>query len=98
MYNNTGDARVYSLGYDGEMAILSNLNVFKAHRDDNVKELAEYLSIQLIYVPACGTGEFQPLDRRLIGIVKKLAGYDETILQEDPFLTSIQALGCCLFS
>ena len=49
------------------------LDVFEAHRDDSVKELAEDLGIQLIYVPACGTGEFQPLDRRLFGIVKKIS-------------------------
>ena len=29
------------------------------------------MKIKLIFVPACGTGIYQPLDRRLFGILKK---------------------------
>jgi len=47
------------------------LDVYPAHRKEEVKEYAKSLKIQLIYVPACGTGEYQPLDRLIFGVVKK---------------------------
>ena len=46
------------------------LDVYPAHRTLNVKEAARALDITLIYVPANGTGIYQPLDRRLFGIIK----------------------------
>lgn len=46
------------------------LDCFPAHRTPNVKAIAKELGITLIYVPANGTGLYQPLDRRLFGIVK----------------------------
>lgn len=46
------------------------LDVYPAHRTKNVIQEAGNLNIELIYVPANGTGEFQPLDRTIFGIVK----------------------------
>ena len=46
------------------------LDVFKAHADKSVLKEAMKLKIQLIFVPACGTGRFQPLDRVIFGILK----------------------------
>jgi len=46
------------------------VDCFKAHLNDEVKELAKELKIELIIVPACGTGLYQPLDRKIFGIVK----------------------------
>lgn len=46
------------------------LDCYKAHRTDAVKEVAKDLGIELIYVPACGTSIYQPLDRRIFGILK----------------------------
>lgn len=46
------------------------LDVYPAHRTPNVKEVAKTLDITLIYVPANGKGLYQPLDRRLFGIIK----------------------------
>lgn len=46
------------------------LDVYKTHRVESVKEFAKSLNIKLIFVPACGTGDYQPLDRRIFGILK----------------------------
>jgi len=46
------------------------LDCFRAHIDEKVKKLANDLTIELIIVPACGTGIYQPLDRKIFGIVK----------------------------
>lgn len=46
------------------------LDVFKAHHTLNVIKRANELNIQLIFVPANGTSIFQPLDRKIFGIVK----------------------------
>lgn len=46
------------------------LDCFKAHCTKKVREYARRLFIELIYVPANGTSDFQPLDRRIFGIVK----------------------------
>jgi len=47
------------------------LDIYATHITKDVKDLASQLKIELIYVPANGTGEFQPLDRTIFGIVKK---------------------------
>ena len=46
------------------------LDVFRAHMDKTVQDEANRLNIKLIYVPSCGTGRFQPLDRSVYGAVK----------------------------
>lgn len=46
------------------------LDCYRAHRTDLVKSEAEKRNIELIFVPACGTSIFQPLDRRIFGILK----------------------------
>jgi hypothetical protein len=48
-------------------------DVFAAHRDQAVKDLAEELNIQLIFIPAGQTDEYQPLDRRIFGPMKQMA-------------------------
>lgn len=47
------------------------LDVYRAHIEKSVRDHASKLGIKLIFVPACATGIYQPLDRRLYGIVKK---------------------------
>ena len=46
------------------------LDVFRAHKDKRVLKLTEELKIELIFVTSCGTGLYQPLDRKIFGIVK----------------------------
>lgn len=48
------------------------LDCYKAHRTTEVKKLARKLRIELIFVPANGTGTYQPLDRRVFGIAKSI--------------------------
>ena len=47
------------------------LDIYTTHIPETVKSFAESLNIELIYVPANGTGLFQPLDRRIFGILKQ---------------------------
>ena len=44
---------------------------FQLIRGQDIKDFADRLNIELIYVPANGTGTYQPLDRKIFGIVKK---------------------------
>lgn len=46
------------------------LDVFSAHRDQSVKDKANELNIELIFVPANGTSVYQPLDRKVFGVLK----------------------------
>jgi hypothetical protein len=46
---------------------------YAAHRDATVKEAASRLGINLYYVPAGGTDEFQPLDIKVFGALKATA-------------------------
>lgn len=47
------------------------LDVYTTHIAERIKTYAQDLGIELIYVPANGTGIYQPLDRSIFGIVKK---------------------------
>lgn len=46
------------------------LDVFRAHKHPNVLKLAKKLQIELIFIPSCGTGIYQPLDRKIFGVKK----------------------------
>ena len=46
------------------------LDCFKAHCTKLVRQYAKKLYIELIYVPVNGTSDFQPLDRKIFGILK----------------------------
>ena len=47
------------------------MDIYTTHIADSIKEEASNLNIECIYVPANGTGTYQPLDRKIFGIVKK---------------------------
>lgn len=47
------------------------LDVYTTHIDNDVKQRVRELDIELIYVPVNGTGLYQPLDRKIFGVVKK---------------------------
>ena len=47
------------------------LDLFASHHCQAVKDRAQELGIDLIFVPANGTGLYQPLDRKIFGILKK---------------------------
>jgi hypothetical protein len=44
------------------------MDLYKAHQ--SVQELCQTLGIRVIFVPANGTGKYQPLDRKIFGIIK----------------------------
>lgn len=47
------------------------LDVYKSHLTKEFKQKAKELNIELIYVPACGTGIYQPLDISIFGVFKE---------------------------
>jgi hypothetical protein len=57
---------------DGHSCILV-LDVYPSHRTDLVFAAAEANDVELLFVPAGGTGRFQPLDRRVFGELKSRA-------------------------
>jgi hypothetical protein len=48
-------------------------DIFAAQRAKSVKALVEKLNIEVIYIPAGQTDEYQPLDRRFLGPMKQRA-------------------------
>lgn len=57
-----------NLAHNNQCALI--LDVHPSHRTQKVTETAGRLKIELIYVPANGTGIFQPLDNKIYGILK----------------------------
>jgi hypothetical protein len=48
------------------------IDVYAAHRTEAIIAKAQELDIHLIFVPACHTGELQPLDYGIFGPVKNI--------------------------
>ena len=48
-------------------------DLHSSHRDQGVKEKAHKKNVNLSFIPAGQTGEWQPLDRRIFGAVKRQA-------------------------
>lgn len=49
------------------------IDSYRAHKQPQVLTEAKKLNIELIFVPSCGTSIFQPLDRFVFGVLKKIA-------------------------
>ena len=47
------------------------LDMYSVHRSDETKTLAENLGIELIFIPPGMTDHYQPLDRRVFGVLKQ---------------------------
>lgn len=56
-----------------------------SHRSESVKEYAPTKKVYLSFIPAGQTGTWQPLDRRLFGIIKKQAKmkFEELAMRKD---------------
>jgi hypothetical protein len=74
---------------------------YSAHRKDEVKERATKLGIELAYIPAGQTAKYQPLDRRIFGILKKKAvaewmkvKLDEAMTEEKLAINIVWAIHC----
>ena len=67
------------------------IDVYKSHINQSVKDEAERLGIQLIYVPASGTSLYQPLDIAIYGITKNKLAQKE---QEDPISMNKDRFKC----
>jgi hypothetical protein len=55
---------------NGRRHVVLLWDIFPSHRSNDTKSLAARLEIQLEFVPPGMTGECQPLDRRIFGILK----------------------------
>ena len=51
-------------------------DLHSSHRDEDVKKYSTKKNIQLSYIPAGQTGEWQPLDRKIFGNLKKQCHYE----------------------
>ena len=47
------------------------LDLYSVHRSEEIKQLAESLMIRLIFIPPGMTDQYQPLDRRVFGVLKQ---------------------------
>jgi hypothetical protein len=56
------------------MPIVLIWDALTAHRDQEVKYLANELKIRLIFIRSGQTDEYQPLDRRIFGPMKQRRG------------------------
>jgi hypothetical protein len=69
---------------NGHAPICLLWDVFSAHRDTEVKDLAAELDIQLIFIPAGQTDTFQPLDVGIFGPMKQRAREEfDALIGED---------------
>lgn len=57
--------------YPDDEPIYLLLDCYSVHRCDEVRQLAESLFIELIFIPPGLTDEFQPLDRAVFGVMKQ---------------------------
>ena len=60
-------------GFDNNTNIDLVLDVYAAHRNDQIKTLAEKLNFTLHFIPSGSTDIFQPLDRYVFGALKNMA-------------------------
>ena len=58
--------------YPDEDPIYLILDVYPVHKEEKIKLLACELKIELIYIPPGLTDEYQPLDRRVFGVMKQV--------------------------
>lgn len=66
---------IHRYAVDGEPCVLVR-NIYPMHRTAAVQTVTSDLDIELPYVPAGATSEFQPLDTRIIGELKSRARAD----------------------
>lgn len=60
------------------------LDTYRAHMQKKVLDEANKLRIELIFIPPCGTGEYQLLDRYVFGVLKKqLRSYKIEITEDN---------------
>ena len=69
------------------------LDRYKAHLTSKVKNEAKRCNIKLIYIPTSGTDEYQPLDRRVFGILKSMgqSSFDDFLWDNFRGLTKSEA-------
>jgi hypothetical protein len=84
---------LYSQIQRGPIVVLWDL--FSAHREQGVKNRAQELGIELIFIPAEMTGEYQSLDRRIFENLKARtrAQFARHVMSADEELTMSASIG-----
>lgn len=57
--------------YPDDEQVYLVLDCYSVHRSDDIRKLAESLSIELLFIPPGLTDEYQPLDRAVFGVMKQ---------------------------
>ena len=84
--------RCYSRWMKGKKCALV-LDRYASHVSDNTQNVADSLGIKLIYIPTSATDEYQPLDKRVFGILKSMASsaFDDKVFEEQNAFTKQEA-------
>ena len=69
------------------------LDRYASHVSDNTQTVADSLGISLIYIPTSATDEYQPLDKRVFGILKSMASaeFDDKVFEDQNAYTKKEA-------
>jgi hypothetical protein len=46
------------------------IDIFRSHFEDEIRDLADTIGIDMIFIPADQTGELKPLEATVFGILK----------------------------
>ena len=77
------------------------LDVYAVHRNEEIKEYAKNLGIEMYFIPAGLTDKFQPLDRRVFGCLKATARhifYEQMIENPEMEFTKQKAVESLIYS
>lgn len=77
------------------------LDVYAVHRNEEIKEYAKNLGIQMYFIPAGLTDKFQPLDRRVFGCLKATARhifYEQMLENPEMEFTKQKAVESLIYS
>ena len=69
------------------------LDRYASHVSENTKAVANNLGITLIYIPTSATDVYQPLDKRIFGIMKSMASsqYDDKVFDQNQAYSKSEA-------
>jgi len=74
------------------------LDRYASHTSDEIKACANDLGIHLVYIPTSGTEVYQPLDRKVFGVLKSMASsfFNDHVFANQTGFTKAQAADICV--
>ena len=69
------------------------LDRYTSHTSESTKNIAKNLGIRLVYIPTSATDLYQPLDKRIFGVMKSSAGsnFNKFVFTENRAYTKSEA-------